>query len=124
MDSLNGGDGNDTLVGGLGADVLTGGPGIDSFVFKHVLDGSVNIDTITDLTIGVDLIEISSSIFTALAPMLGTKVGASAHLLYNAGSGLLAYDADGAGAAAPVTLAILGTAVHPATLGQDFLVVA
>lgn len=123
-DSLVGGAGNDTIVGGLGTDRLEGGPGADRFVFRHVLDGTNNIDTFVDLESGVDVIELSASIFTALAPLLGTKIGTQANLIYNSTTGALGYDADGPGAIASITFAVVGSSTHPANLGQDFLVVA
>ncbi len=123
-DNLNGGDGDDTLVGGLGTDLLTGGAGADRFVFKHVLDGANNIDTFTDFTSAVDLIELSASIFGAFAGQTGSTIGSNANLLYTPGTGVLAYDADGTGAGAPVTFAIVGTSSHPGTIGNDFLIVA
>jgi serralysin len=123
-DLLDGGDGNDTLVGGLGTDHLTGGPGADRFVFRNLLDGVVNIDTLTDLEIEVDIMELSASIFTALAGQIGSTVGINTHLHYNHLSGVLAYDADGPGAVAAVTFAVVGTASHPAALGNLFQIVA
>ena len=57
QDSLLGRAGNDTLQGGLGADQLTGGAGQDVFVFQAAdLDGQR--DTITDFTIGSDVIDL------------------------------------------------------------------
>jgi Ca2+-binding RTX toxin-like protein len=123
-DSLVGGDGNDTLVGGLGTDFLLGGAGSDHFVFRHALDGKVNIDTFGDLETGLDVVELSASIFVALAPSVGMRLGIGAHLVYNGSTGTLAYDADGAGAGLPVTFAVVGVGAHPATIGQDFLVVS
>lgn len=123
-DSLSGGEGNDTLVGGLGTDRLIGDAGEDHFVFRHALDGVHNIDTFVDLEVGVDVIELSASIFGALAGSIGFKIGTGANLLYHASSGVLAYDPDGAGLAPPVTFAIVGVDTHPALLGNDFLVVA
>ncbi len=122
-DNLNGGDGNDTLVGGLGTDLLTGGAGTDHFVFKHVLDGSINIDTLTDFTSAVDVIELSAGIYTAFAAQVGQMIGTNANLSYDSVTGVLAYDADGAGAGAPLTIAILGTSSHTASLGNDFLII-
>lgn len=123
-DSLLGGDGDDTLVGGLGTDRLLGGPGADRFVFKHALDGVVNIDTFADLEIGVDVVELSAGIFTALSGSLGQLVGTSANLIYNNSTGVLAYDSDGAGAGAALPFAIVGLGPHPSSLGSDFLIVA
>ena len=51
-DELDGGAGRDLLIGGRHSDVLTGGDDADTFVF-HGTSGS---DTITDFTIGEDLI--------------------------------------------------------------------
>ena len=56
--------------------------------------------------------------------MAGTRVGLSANLSYDSGTGELAYDADGAGGGAAVTIAILGLATHPGALGADFLLIA
>ena len=51
-DNLDGGAGRDILIGGKHSDILTGGTGADTFVF-HGQSGS---DTITDFTLGEDLI--------------------------------------------------------------------
>ncbi len=123
LDTLSGGEGADTLTGGLGADLMTGGNGTDKFAFTAALDG-INIDTITDFVSGTDQIQLSATIFTAFAGQVGNTVGLGANLLYNAVTGSLQYDADGAGGGAPAQFAILGASVHPATLGSDFLIVA
>ena len=123
-DSLDGGDGNDSLSGGLGTDRLTGGAGADRFTFRTALDGTFNIDTLTDFVSGVDLIELSAVIFGAFAGQVGNTVGTGANLTYNNVTGVLAYDADGAGDGAPVTFAVLGTSSHPPSVGLDFLIVA
>lgn len=55
-DYISGGDGNDLLLGGSGADILTGGMGKDRFAFR---DGDLtreSIDRITDFKSGEDLI--------------------------------------------------------------------
>jgi Ca2+-binding RTX toxin-like protein len=124
MDNIRGGDGNDLIKGALGTDTLTGGAGADHFLFGSALDGALNIDTITDFTSGSDVIELSASTFTAYAGQVGNHVGTSAYLKYSAATGVLAYDADGAGVGAAVTFAILGTSSHPVTVGADFLIVA
>jgi hypothetical protein len=72
----------------------------------------------------VDVLELSASIFGALAGSLGQKVGTGPHLAYASVTGLLGYDADGAGGAAAVTFAVVGVGTHPASLGNDFLIVA
>jgi len=60
-DQLDGGAGADWLKGGLGADLLTGGGGIDTFVFAAARQSSKQggVDTITDFTVGEDLIDLS-----------------------------------------------------------------
>ncbi|WP_293572850.1 calcium-binding protein [Phaeobacter sp.] len=55
-DTLFGGDGTDRLVGQAGNDRLTGGSQADTFVFAR----GHGADTITDFTIGTDLIQILS----------------------------------------------------------------
>ena len=52
-----------------------------------------------------------------------SRVGLSYRLTYSAATGMLAYDSDGPGGNAAVTIAILGTSTHPATLGNDFLLI-
>ena len=123
LDRIDGGEGNDTLIGGLGTDTLTGGGGADRFSYRHVLDGVINVDTITDYTSGQDLIELSASIFTVFSGQIGSVVSASVNLTYNSTTGVLAYDADGPGAGVALTFAILGTVGHPALLGNDFLII-
>ena len=56
----------------------------------------------------------------ACHPLISTN----ANLTYNSTTGVLAYDADGAGSTQPTSFAIMGTAAHPATMGSDFLIVA
>ena len=123
LDTLNGGEGNDTLQGGLGSDNLTGGNGADTFVFSTALDGLTNVDTITDFVHGIDKMQLSAAVFAGLGSV-GSTVSLSAKLAYNAVSGVIAYDADGAGGNPAITFAILGTSVHPATLGADFQIIA
>ena len=124
LDILDGGEGNDTLQGGLGTDELTGGNGADKFVFSTALDGSLNVDTITDFTSDIDQIQLSAAIFTACAGQVGQVIGLGPNLTYNTATGALAYDADGAGPGTALKFAILGTSAHPSTLGADFLVIA
>ncbi|MGH6614177.1 hypothetical protein [Sphingomonas sp.] len=126
---LRGNVGGNRLDGGLGADTLTGLGGADTFVFGTAL-GATNVDTITDFVHGTDRIELDQSIFTGLG--LGT-LGASAfsngpantagqHILYDAATGNLSYDADGSGAGAAIVFATLSN--HPANItSADFLVV-
>ena len=115
-DHLDGGAGNDQLEGGRGADTLTGGKGADHFIFASPLDGKA--DTITDFSFSEgDVLQLDHNIFTALEK--GTLAadqfvaGKEAkdendHLLYDRTTGELAYDPDGSGSAAAVTIARLG----------------
>jgi len=117
-DSISGGAGNDTIVGGAGNDVLTGGDGADWFVFDTSL-GSTNVDTIKDFVKGTDKIVLSAKVFTKFTgSSAGTAItagnlvvgaGATAkaadsddYLIYDTGTDLLYYDADGNGSGAPV----------------------
>jgi hypothetical protein len=117
-DTLFGGAGNDTLVGGAGSDVLTGGDGADWFVFDTSL-GSSNVETIKDVVTGSDKIVLSVKVFTKFTgSSAGTAIttgnlvigaGATAkaadsndYLIYDTGTDMLYYDADGSGAGAPV----------------------
>ncbi len=124
QDMLDGGEGDDTLQGGLGTDVLTGGNGIDKFVFSTALDGVINVDTLTDFISGTDQIQISAITFGAFAAQVGQTIGLGPNLTYNAATGALAYDADGAGAVEAISFAVLGSMSHPAAPGNDFVVVA
>ena len=123
IENLIGSDFNDTLTGNGGNNTLTGGGGVDRFVFSSA-PGAGNLDTLTDFHSGQDIIVLSASVFTAYAGQVGQTVGLSATLSYDAGTGLLAYDADGAGALAAINIALLGTVSHPAALANDFLIVA
>ncbi|MCX7086903.1 MAG: putative Ig domain-containing protein [Methylococcales bacterium] len=129
INSIMGNTANNTLNGGLGNDTLAGGSGIDHFMFSSAL-GSSNIDTITDFTLGSDKLDLSKALFTAFS---GIAVGSSLnnteignHLLYNATSGILAYDADGtAGAGVAIQIALLGIVNHPIAIqGVDFNIIA
>jgi Ca2+-binding RTX toxin-like protein len=123
LDTINGGEGDDSIVGALGTDTLTGGNGADRFWFRTALDGTINVDTITDFVSGTDVIELSAAIFTVYSGQIGNTVGLSANLTYDSGTGVLQYDADGAGGNAGVTFAILGTSSHP-PVGNDFFITA
>jgi len=81
-DTLNGGMGNDTLYGqggndilngGSGTNVLTGGAGADSFRFNDLSNHS----TITDFQLGLDKIEIDTSIASDFASLNIRDVGGS-----------------------------------------------
>ena len=128
---LDGGAGNDLLDGGAGNDTLTGGAGGDVFSFSHALNGSHNVDTITDFVSGVDTIELSPAIFSKIGFTGGPGTGAffyagtAAHdaddrILYDPATGTLAYDADGTGPLAAAQFATLLGA--PSLLYNDIYV--
>jgi Ca2+-binding RTX toxin-like protein len=139
-DTLVGGAGNDTLVGGAGNDMLTGGDGADQFVFGTALSAS-NVDTIKDFLTGIDKIGLSAKIFSkftgssaGLAIAAGNFVigaGATAvakdnddYLIYDTGTALLYYDADGNGSwAAMAVVKVELTGIAAVAFG-DFLVVS
>lgn len=123
LDLIVGGVGNDTIRGAKGTDTLTGGEGADVFIFHTDLDGTINVDTITDFVSGVDRIELSAAIF-GNAGAIGTNVGLSQYITYNAATGVLSYDQDGTGAGAAKAFAILGIDSHPASIGSDLWIVA
>ena len=117
-DTLDGGAGDDLIIGGLGNDALTGGAGRDTFLFDTE-GGTAGRDTIKDFAAGTDRIELALSAFGALAgdgPGLlsiaafttGTRAtSADHHIVYNAATGALFYDADGAGGLAQMQIATL-----------------
>ena len=111
-DTLIGGNGKDVLKGGAGADTLTGGRGRDTFVFSDLTDGP---DTITDFKshldkIGIDFVSGAPETLDADDFFLSTDLsglGAGEALIYDQATGVLSYDADGAGAAPAVEVAHL-----------------
>ena len=130
-DVLSGGAGLDILIGGLGNDRLTGGADADQFVF-NTTPGVGNVDTITDFLSGTDSIVLDGAVFTGFGGALtvdmfvsgaglATAVDADDHLIYNASTGGLFYDADGLGGTAAVKLANLSGA--PALGFADFSLV-
>jgi Ca2+-binding RTX toxin-like protein len=134
---LEGNGGNDLLIGAAGNDVLVGGAGDDSFRFDAILNGTPNVDTVSDFdgagTVGGDVIELDQLIFADLTPSTvlstvfesGTTDVATAsttRLIYNSSSGALFYDQDGSDVTySPIQFATLAT--RPALTAGDFLVV-
>jgi Ca2+-binding RTX toxin-like protein len=134
-DVLVGGAGSDKLHGGVGKDTLTGGTGRDCFVFDVA---PLSRDTITDFTRAEnDRIQLSKAVFAAFtytgtlqaddfyAAAGATKAhDATDRLIYNTSTGVLYYDADGTGGVAPVQIALLGAATHPALTYADVQIIA
>jgi len=129
-DMLNGGADNDRLGGGTGHDVLTGGTGNDTFVFDTPIDTGDNRDRITDFTPGLDTFEINQENYfhgLALGQLdpaqfaVGTATGAGPQIVYNAVSGILFFDVNGAGAGGASQFAVLTGA--PILTASDFMVV-
>jgi len=127
VDTLYGQDGDDVLSGGLGNDVLSGGAGRDTF---H-LSAPLGWDSITDFTPGQDRIEILRGGFGNMLPAgdldasafrAGTvAAGGGAQFLYNAATGWLRWDADGAGGTSATLVAIL--VGEPAISAADIRIV-
>jgi Ca2+-binding RTX toxin-like protein len=111
-DSISGGQGADTLEGGLGADTLSGGGASDRFLWSSTAEGG---DVVTDFRSGDDLLAVVSAGFGGLAVgMLDAALfannapnAATGQFVYTKANGNLAWDEDGTGAAAAVTLAWL-----------------
>ena len=120
-DTINGGAGNDHLNGGLGNDRLVGNLGLDTFVFDTALNGTTNVDRITDFSVADDTIHLDHAIFSGSGLATGalssaafrsgagvtTAGDATDRIIYDTGSGNLYYDADGAGGAAAIQFATL-----------------
>ena len=115
-DLIDGGAGNDQIEGGRGNDTLKGGAGGDTFIFRSPFDGT--IDTLLDFKAAEgDRIQLDHNIFTGLQKgslsaeqfVKGTEAkDADDRIIYNQATGELAYDADGNGSGAAVTIARLG----------------
>ncbi|MEZ0231265.1 MAG: hypothetical protein ACAH12_00370 [Methylophilaceae bacterium] len=123
-DKLDGGEDNDFLEGGEGIDTLTGGAGADTFKFYSPVIAA-NADIITNFSGSTfsgstgdgDKIELDAYFFNAFLDSSsvidaniahGTKATTTDHhLIYDALTGKLYYDADGAGGKAAVLFATL-----------------
>ncbi|CAH0273738.1 hypothetical protein [Roseomonas sp. CECT 9278] len=126
-DTLAGAGGADTLAGGPGADRLLGGTGADQFRFAAPGQG---LDRILDFT-AEDVVALSRAGFggglaegalDAARFSLDVAAGGQAQLVYVTATGVLRWDADGAGGAASVAIAVLQGA--PALSAAEFVVIA
>jgi serralysin len=132
-DNLIGGNGNDIFYGASGNDTLSGGAGADSFAFTSPLDGTANVDRITDFLAGVDRIwlddavmstvgavgQLAATAFTVAAGGLASD--AAQRIIYDSATGNLFFDADGNGAGTSVRFASLAGGLSLSA--ADFLVI-
>lgn len=122
---------NDTLSGGAGRDMMTGGGGKDVFVFDAKLSEKTNVDTIADFNGRDDTIALDRAVFAVgMAGRLDADLFAGAkgdidgdtRIIYDRGSGNLAYDADGSGRKHDAVLfAVIDN--HAKLTASDFVVV-
>ncbi|MDQ0463381.1 Ca2+-binding RTX toxin-like protein [Caulobacter ginsengisoli] len=111
-DILKGLGGNDIIIGGTGADILVGGAGADTFVVRQEsvrqshLGGTLEVDTINDLTAGqgdrLDLSAIDADASTAGDQAFHLVAGFTSHagemtLSFAGGVTTLQLDVDGDG---------------------------
>jgi serralysin len=132
---LAGGGDNDSLRGGSGNDALTGGTGNDQFIFDTEVNGSTNLDTITDFKTSSDKLVLDDAIFAKLTAgvtagniVVGTTAVLASrtydtndYLIFNTTTKTLSYDATGNGgndAIAFAQLTGMSTLAH-----TDFFVV-
>ncbi|MEA3011575.1 MAG: hypothetical protein QOD42_120 [Sphingomonadales bacterium] len=127
--NLAGNGNSQTLIGNAGINQLTGGSGADVFAFISPL-GPGNIDVITDMVSGTDLIVIDNAQFTGMAEgllaagafVLGSAaLDADDRILYNQATGAVYFDADGNGTAA-AAVQFLTLQTMPAIVATDFFV--
>jgi VCBS repeat-containing protein len=131
-DVIYGDAGNDRITGSAGLDTLWGAAGSDIFVLANRAEDR---DWIKDFEGGTDHLEIDAGLFGG-GLVGGASLDASrlivggnpvatqpgvGQFLYNTGSGVLRWDADGAGGSAPVTIATLIGVTALST--NDFLIV-
>ena len=132
-DGITGAAGADTLSGGLGNDILSGGDGNDTFRFLTA-PAAANRDRITDFVSGSDILSFSRATYSgfgrqtalnpnqfAAAPGLIAAKTSSQRFLYDTTTGLLRFDRDGTGVAAPLEVAQLGLLTHPTLQAADIL---
>ncbi|HEX8257800.1 MAG TPA: hypothetical protein VF589_09205, partial [Allosphingosinicella sp.] len=113
-DDLNGLGGNDRIEGGEGKDLLAGGAGTDRFVFDTA-PGANDTDRISDFVAADDSILLNRLVYGAIAGdgMLAASqfhsgkaaADASDRIIHDADTGIIFYDADGAGGAAQTAFA-------------------
>jgi Ca2+-binding RTX toxin-like protein len=130
-DVLTGDAGGNIIGGGLGRDLLTGGAGADAFVFNTALNATTNVDAIADFKASDDVFWLQGAgLFSGMAPgalaASGFQAASAAtssltRIIYEAGTGKIFYDQDGAGGAAQILFATIKP--NAALSAADFLVV-
>lgn len=124
--ALTGNDGTNRLLGKAGSDTLEGGAGSDSFCFDTRL--GEDVDTVVDFVSGEDRLYLSRRIFgPAHAGALAEEAltigweaeGAATRIVFDADTGTLYFDRDGAGGVAAVPFAVLSGV--STMLADDFL---
>ena len=119
-DTLYAGAGDDRVIGRSGADELQGGAGADQFGY---IGGETGLDRILDFQSGADKILLFGDYYDPTATVdfvNGTSAtSANSTFLYNSGTGIVSFDADGTGAGAAVQIAQLnpGTIVAAGDFG-------
>jgi Ca2+-binding RTX toxin-like protein len=119
-DTLYAGAGDDRVIGRSGADELQGGAGADQFGY---VGGETGLDRILDFQSGADKILLFADYYDPTATVdfvNGTSAqSANSTFLYNSGTGIVSFDADGNGAGAAVQIAQLnpGTIVAAGDFG-------
>ncbi len=124
--TLTGNDGNNRLSGKAGSDTLEGGAGRDSFCFDTRIGGEV--DTVVDFASGGDWLSLSRKVFGPMpagglngdALAIGWEAeGAATRFVFDASTGMLYFDPDGAGGVAAVPFVILSGV--SSLMADDFL---
>ena len=127
--TIYGNAGNNQLDGKQAADILVGLGGADRFAFTTAL-GPDNVDRISDFNVADDTIVLENAVFTGLAAgALGAgafNTGSAAsqaddRIIYNAVTGALLFDPDGAVGVPAIHFATLAPGL--ALTGADFVVV-
>ena len=129
-DFIRGNAADNVLIGRGGSDLLRGGDGADDFLFDRTL-GPANIDVIADFDASEgDRVLIRTHLVGATADAAGVldaalfaagpeAAQADDRLVFDAATGRLSYDADGAGGTDAVQIAVLA---NGATLSADDVV--
>ncbi|WP_371158207.1 beta strand repeat-containing protein [Jannaschia sp. 2305UL9-9] len=111
-DTLMGRDGDDTLSGGAGNDSMTGGAGADSFM----LTAGMGDDTVTDFTLGTDMLDMSALTSAEMSGITYGTNGAGDRVVTLADGGTLTLTGVPRNVEATGTPTVTGTATQGETL--------